>query len=137
MKNSKKTTEILNELELVYEQVKSKSKILKKYRVYFPNGFGASIVDNRFNEQLEIAVISKANAWGVDFNNDLYDNVIDVGRTPEDVKEVLDQISELRTDYKKLQNIVGYTYRAQDALRDSEYDKVDSYLTQILAEVDL
>ncbi len=118
------------------EPVKRKSKILKQYRIYFPNGYGASIIDNTYNKNLEVAVISKANAWGVDYNNDLFTDVTECQKDPDSLFELLEQIAELKTDSKRLNTITNIVYKAQDALRNSEYEYLDQLLGQILTEVD-
>ena len=103
----------------------------KTYKVYFPNGYGASIADYPFDSKLHVGIISKACAWGVDYSNDLYTDITEVKKDPEDLMELLTEIAELKTDRKRLQNITSLVYKAQD-----HPDEIDYYLNQILLEAD-
>ncbi len=69
-----------------------------KHEYHFANGYGASVVHNKYSYGLELAVVKhnkKTGSWDLDYKSGITDDVIGYIEGKEELEEILIKISNL------------------------------------------
>ena len=69
-----------------------------RHEYHFANGYGASVVHNKYSYGLELAVVKhnkKTGSWDLDYESGITDDVIGYIKGEEQLEEILIRISNL------------------------------------------
>ena len=81
-----------------FEETESSFGMFPRHEYHFANGYGASVIHNKYSYGLELAVVKhnkKTGLWDLDYDSGITDDVIGYINGKEELEEILIRISNL------------------------------------------
>lgn len=84
-----------------FEETESSFYIFPRHEYHFKNGYGASVIHNKYSYGLEFAVLKyndETESWDIDYDTNITDDVVGYINGKEELEKLLNKISQLEKE---------------------------------------